>query len=85
MTLTSLSESSRTMHRLPSITELLQCQFQAGKYYTFVINIAGANGNTTPDDSEKDDPTVTATNEIRLISVTITDYENGGTQTHTIN
>ena len=62
-----------------------ECQFQAGKYYTFVINIAGANGNTTPDDSEKDDPTVTATNEIRLISVTITDYENGGTQTHTIN
>ena len=62
-----------------------ECQFQAGKYYTFVINIAGANGNTTPDDSEKDDPTVAPTNEIRLISVTITDYENGGTQTHTIN
>ena len=62
-----------------------ECQFQAGKYYTFVINITGANGNTTPDDSEKDDPTVTATNEIRLISVSITDYENGGTQTHTIN
>ena len=63
-----------------------ECQWQAGKYYKYIIQINGkANGHDTPNDEDGDDPRVKTpdNNEIRL-AVSILDYESGEEYTHVI-
>ncbi len=62
-----------------------KCQWQAGKYYTYVINISGAGNGKTDGPGAENDPVVTPNNEIRVISVVISDYEEGTTEVIDIN
>lgn len=61
-----------------------ECQWEEGKYYTYIINIRGkGNGKTDPANVDSDDPVVPQTNEITVTSV-IVDYQSGEEHEHII-
>lgn len=57
-----------------------KCNWEAGKYYTYVINITGrGNGHNTPNNDPGDDPVITGENtyEIKVNTANITNYAEG--------
>ena len=62
-----------------------KCQWEKGKYYTYVINITGSGNGKTDEPGDENDPVVTPNNEIKVINVVINDYESGTTEEININ
>lgn len=61
-----------------------ECQWQEGKYYTYIINIRGkGNGKVDPANADDDDPKVPQSDEITVTSV-IVDYISGEEYEHII-
>lgn len=63
------------------------CQWQSGKFYTYIININGrGNGKDTVVDPDAQDPKITnpTNHEITVSVVTINPYEDGGEHEYTI-
>ena len=61
-----------------------ECQWEEGKYYTYIINIRGkGNGKVDPANADEDDPVVPQTDEITVTSL-IVDYTSGEEYEHLI-
>lgn len=61
-----------------------ECQWEEGKYYTYIINIRGkGNGKVDPTNADEDDPVVPQSDEITVTSV-IVDYQSGEEHEHVI-
>lgn len=57
-----------------------KCNWESGKYYTYVINIKGrGNGHDTPNNEDGDDPVITGSDKYEIIvnTANINDYEEG--------